>query len=95
MRRPIAYLYSVTNLLAFKPLVESTMQFFFSRLDGLYCGKKDTVKLCDWMQLFTFDVIGDVTFSRRLGFLETGGDIKGVMESNWEYFKTVAPVRLP
>jgi len=36
--------------------------------------------------------MGEVTFSRRLGFLERGGDIDGVMENNWKYFRAVAAV---
>ena len=92
MRRPVANLYSVANLLTFEPLLVSTIEYFFSRLDELFTDKTVSFNLCDWLQLFTFDVMGEVTFSKRLGFLERGGDIEDVMENNWNFFKAVAPV---
>ena len=92
MRKPVANLYSIANLTTFEPLVVSTIEFFFSRLDELFTNKPKDFNLCDWLQLFTFDIMGEVTFSRRLGFLERGGDIDGVMENNWKFFKMVAPV---
>ncbi|KAB5575480.1 cytochrome P450 [Coniochaeta sp. 2T2.1] len=91
MRRPVANLYSVANLLTFEPLLVSTIEYFFSRLDELFTDKPVSFNLCDWLQLFTFDVMGEVTFSRRLGFLERGGDIEDVVENNWNFFKAVAP----
>ncbi|KAI2622397.1 cytochrome P450 [Hypoxylon sp. NC1633] len=91
MRRPVANLYSVANLMTFEPLIASTITFFFSRLDQLFTDKAKDVDLAEWIQLFTFDVMGEVTFSRRLGFLEKGGDIEDVMENNWNFFKMAAP----
>ncbi|KAG2419500.1 hypothetical protein HFD88_004296 [Aspergillus terreus] len=91
MRRPIANLYSISNLTNFEPLVLSTMQFFFRRLEELFVDKDVAFDLGHWLQLFTFDVMGEVTFSRRLGFLENGGDIEHVMENNWAYFRLAAP----
>nr|KMM70176.1 pisatin demethylase [Coccidioides posadasii RMSCC 3488] len=91
MRKPIANLYSIANLISFEPLVFSTMRCFFSRLDELFTDKNKDFDLGQWLQLFTFDVMGEVTFSRRLGFLEKGGDIENVMENNWQYFQAAAP----
>ncbi|KAI0539686.1 cytochrome P450 [Xylaria digitata] len=91
MRRPIANLYSIANLAAFEPLILSTMEYFFSRLDELFVDTSKTFDLCDWLQLFTFDVMGEITFSRRFGFLEKGGDIEGVMGNIWKFFQIAAP----
>jgi len=92
MRKPVANLYSIANLTNFEPLVVSTIDYFFSRLDELFTDKPRDFDLSEWLQLFTFDIMGEVTFSRRLGFLERGGDIDGVMENNWKYFRAVAAV---
>ncbi|KAJ3579714.1 hypothetical protein NPX13_g848 [Xylaria arbuscula] len=91
MRRPIANLYSISNLTAFEPLVKSTIEYFFSRLDDLFVDASKTFDLCEWLQLFTFDVMGEITFSRRFGFLEKGGDIEGVMGNIWKFFQIAAP----
>ena len=92
MRRPIANLYSVANLTSFEPLVLSTMQRFFARLDELFTDEARELDLCQWLQFFTFDVMGEVTFSRRLGFLEEGADVEEIMANNWKYFQMAAPV---
>ncbi|KAL8919500.1 MAG: hypothetical protein Q9172_004954 [Xanthocarpia lactea] len=92
MRRPIANLYSIANLTNFEPLVLSTMQRFFTRLDELFTDEAEELDLCQWLQFFTFDVMGEVTFSRRLGFLEEGADVEEIMANNWKYFQMAAPM---
>lgn len=94
MRKPVANLYSIANLISFEPLIVSTIEYFFSRLDELYVDTSKSFDLCDWLQLFTFDVMGEVTFSRRFGFLERGGDIEGVMGNIWKFFQVAAAVSL-
>lgn len=39
-----------------------------------------------------FDVVGEITFSKRLGFLEEGRDVDGIMASIWHWFEYVAVV---
>ena len=92
MRRPVASLYSVTNLLTFETLMTSTVQYFFVRLDELFADKGVDLDLFNWIQFFMFDVLGEVTFSRGLGCVEKGGDVEGVIHDNWLYFKKIAAV---
>lgn len=94
MRRPVANLYSVTSLLSFEAVMTSTMQYFFARLDELFTNKTVDFDLFNWIQFFMFDVLGEVTFSRRLGCLEKGGDVDGVIHGIWLYFKKIAAVRI-
>lgn len=92
MRRPVANLYSVTNLLTLEHLMTSTMQHFFARLDELFADKNVEFDLFIWIQFFMFDVLGMVTFSRELGCLEKGDDVNGLIQGIWVYFKKVAAV---
>lgn len=92
MRRPVANLYSVTNLITFETLMTSTVQYFFFRLDELFADNGVDLDLFSWIQFFMFDVLGEITFSRKLGCLEKGGDVEDVIHSNWLYFKKVAAV---
>ena len=94
MRRPVANLFSVTNLLTFESLMTSTLQYFFVRLDELFANKDVDLDLSNWIQFFMFDVLGEVTFSRGLGCLEKGGDVEGVIHGIWLYFKKIAAVRV-
>ena len=92
MKKPIASIYSMTNLVSFESYVNSTMSVFFKELDRRFA---ETAEICDlgvWLQRFAFDVIGEITFSRRLGFLEGAQDVDGIMHSIWHHFEKAAPV---
>ena len=87
-KRPIAQAYSLSTLLEFEGLVDSTTAVFLSRLDELYA--RDNGTPCDlgkWLGWYAFDVIGELTFSKRLGFLEQAHDVGGISGSIWDNFK--------
>lgn len=94
MRRPVANLFSVTNLTTLETLMTSTVQYFFVRLDELFADKGVDLDLFDWIQFFMFDVLGEVTFSQKLGCLEKGEDPEGLIHNNWLYFNKIAAVRV-
>lgn len=78
MKKPIAAAYSLSTLKEFEPLIDSTTAVFLSRLDELFA---ETGKVCDlstWIGWYAFDVIGELTFSKRLGFLERADDVEGI-----------------
>ena len=57
--------------------------------------KEGDGQVCDlgkWLQMFAFDVMGELTFSRRLGFLESGADVDGIMGAIWACFWKAAPI---
>lgn len=92
LKRPIASIYSMSNLVTFEKYVDSTMQIFFEQLDQRFV---QTGLVCDyglWIQMFAFDVIGEITFSKRLGFLERAEDVDGIMAGTWNHFTYTAPV---
>lgn len=70
-------MYAQSTLIGYEPLVDSTIRMLQKRLDEFADGRD--LDLGQWLQYFAFDVIGEMTFSKRLGFLETGGDVEGVI----------------
>jgi hypothetical protein len=76
-RKPVANMYAQSTLIGYEPLVDSTIRMLQKRLDEFADGRD--LDLGQWLQYFAFDVIGEMTFSKRLGFLETGGDVEGVI----------------
>ena len=92
LRKPIAGIYSLSNLLSFEPYVDKTISYFFSQLDKLYVHTGEACDLGALLQMFAFDVMGEMTFSKRLGFLERVEDVDGIMGSIWAYFKKTSPV---
>jgi hypothetical protein len=76
--------------------VDSTTAAFFTRLDELATNPKQSVDFGAWLQYYVFDVIGELTFSNRLGFLERGSDVEGVIESiAWNFDKNSVLGQMP
>ena len=96
MKKPIAASYSLSTVKEFEPLLDSTTAVFMSRLDELFAS---TGKVCDmsvWLQWYAFDVIGELTFSKRLGFMEKAKDIDGVISSvAWNFDRCSALGQMP
>lgn len=54
-----------------EPFLDEALKVFFTRMDEL---QGRSVDLGEWIQLFAFDVIGEITFSKRFGFMDAGRD---------------------
>lgn len=87
MKRPIAGYYSMTNLVEFEPYVDTTIKFLLKRLEEVQKKSHAACDLGTWLQWFAFDVMGELTFSKRLGFLDEAKDIDGIMGSIWKVFQ--------
>lgn len=81
MRKPISHAFAMSHLMDYEPYVDSTSKFFTSRLTELYANTGDICDLGEWLQYYAFDVIGELTYSKRLGFLDRAKDVDGIMRS--------------
>lgn len=79
-KRAIATAYSLTSLLAKEDAVDSCSTLFMEKL-GAFADEKRPVDLGQWLQYYAFDVIGEFSFAMKLGFLEKGADVDGMMET--------------
>ncbi|KAK1511445.1 hypothetical protein CABS01_07403 [Colletotrichum abscissum] len=79
MRRKVASMYSMSTIKSYEPYVDSCVALLLKRFDE-FAESGETFDLQQWMQCYAFDMIGEITFGRRVGFLESGGqDIDGIM----------------
>ncbi|KAK2767051.1 hypothetical protein FQN54_006369 [Arachnomyces sp. PD_36] len=85
MKRPIAQVYAMTNLKTYEPLVESTEAIFFSKL-GNMADEGKSFDLGTWLHWFATDVIMEITFGKRFGFLEREEDVDGIIQTIEERF---------
>jgi hypothetical protein len=85
-------MYSMTNLVEFEPYVDRTIDFFLGQLEKLQGGK--TCDLGLWLHYFAFDVMGEITFSKRLGFLDEVRDIEGIIANTAKVSRYAAVVSL-
>ncbi|KAL2799010.1 cytochrome P450 [Aspergillus keveii] len=82
LRRGVANAYAMSTLVQFEPLVDSTIKAFLQQMDERYADKQGPEGVCDfgaWLQFFAFDVIDELTFSKRLGFVDEGRDVDGII----------------
>ena len=81
----------MSTLIQYEPFVDSTTDIFLSQTKKLYSAGQS----CDfakWLQFYAFDVIGEMTYSKRHGFIEENKDIDGIVEYLGGLFDYVAPV---
>ncbi|KAJ5731666.1 uncharacterized protein N7483_006174 [Penicillium malachiteum] len=79
-RKRFTSLYSMSSLVSYEPFVDRCIDIFFARLDE-FATKKQSFNLGHWFQCYAFDVIGDITFGQRFGFLDRGEDIDGAISA--------------
>ena len=79
-RRQFQNTFSMSSLITYEPYVDESAHVFEQRLQEL----ADTgvpVDMGHWFQCYAFDVIGMITYSRRLGFLDMGKDVGGIIKA--------------
>lgn len=77
-RRHYQSAYSMSSLVSYESYVDDCAALFHTRLQEL-ASKAVPVDMGHWFQCYAFDVIGLITYSARLGFLDKGEDVRGVM----------------
>jgi hypothetical protein len=80
MKRVIASAYSFTSLLTNEAAIDSCSNLLIKKLSE-FADEKTSVDLGDWLQYYTFDVVGELTFAKKLGFLNLGEDVDGMIEA--------------
>lgn len=82
----------MSALVQYEPLVNETVETFLNQTSRLFV---KTNKICDfaeWLQFLAFDVIGQITYSKRHGFVDRGEDVDGMVAYLGKLFSYVAPV---
>ncbi|SLM40221.1 cytochrome p450 family protein [Lasallia pustulata] len=83
-RRLVSHIYSMDSLKDLEKYVDDAVHVFIKKVEGM---QGQSMDMGLWVQLFAFDVIGEVTFSKRFGFMDVGQDdgsfaaIEGALQS--------------
>ncbi|PQE30301.1 cytochrome P450 protein [Rutstroemia sp. NJR-2017a WRK4] len=94
LRRSVNSAFSMSSLVQYEPLVSRTTEIFLSRTADLFASPNNPCS-CDfakWLQFYAFDVIGEMTYSKRHGFLEENRDVDGIIAYLGGLFDYVAPI---
>ncbi|KAK7420783.1 hypothetical protein QQX98_002587 [Neonectria punicea] len=87
----------MSTLVNFEPFVDSTTTEFLKQLKLRYANQVGNEGVCDlgaWLQYYAFDVIGELTYSKRLGFVEKGFDIGNIIRDLEAFLDYVSWVSL-
>ncbi|ETS76877.1 hypothetical protein PFICI_10751 [Pestalotiopsis fici W106-1] len=92
-RRLLQHTYSLSSLVTYEPYVDECADLVSQRLVEMAHGGIN-FDLRHWLQCYAFDVIGSITYSKRLGFLDRGLDVEGVMKaiSNMAAYASLAGI---
>lgn len=82
----------MSTLIQYEPFVDSTTELFLSQTEKLYAETGEACNFSRWLQFYAFDVIGEMTYSKRHGFVEKNKDIDGIIDYISNLFNYVAPV---
>ncbi|KAK8216419.1 cytochrome P450 [Phyllosticta capitalensis] len=70
-RRLVSRAYSMEALKDLEPYVNESVGLFMRKMQER---QGTAVDMGKWVQLFAFDIIGEITFSKSFGFMEMGAD---------------------
>ncbi|KAI1620545.1 cytochrome P450 oxidoreductase [Exophiala viscosa] len=73
-------LYSMSSLVSYEGYVDECAAIFRKRLSE-FAASGQTIDMGHWFQCYAFDVIGNITYSQRFGFLDNGEDIAGLLKA--------------
>ena len=82
----------MSSVLRNETVIDDTIMYFEERLDQL-AEAGNPVTLSSWFSFLTWDILGEVTFSKRFGFLELGRDIRNTVANTFAldlYMSSVA-----
>ncbi|KAI0876529.1 cytochrome P450 [Hypoxylon argillaceum] len=79
-RRQLQSTYSMTSLVSYEPYVDQCSEIFSRRLSEMSTAGTP-VDMGHWLQCYAFDVIGQITYGKRIGFLDRGVDVQGIMSA--------------
>jgi cytochrome P450 len=79
-RRKVASMYSLTSILSYEPYVDSSIALLSAKFRD-FADQGQAFELMAWMQYYAFDVIGEITFGRSFGMMESGQDVDRILET--------------
>ncbi|KAI9035581.1 cytochrome P450 [Aspergillus affinis] len=79
-KRPIASAFSMTAMLEIEPAVDSCTDIFLTQIRKTI-DAQEPIDLATWLQYYAFDVVGEMCFAQKFGFLQQGRDVDGMIKA--------------
>lgn len=85
-RKQFQSMYSMSSMVSYEAYVDQCTKIFTNKLTA-FARTQEAINIHAWFQYYAFDVIGDITYSRRFGFMEKGGDVDDLIANVKELAK--------
>ncbi|KAH8812763.1 putative cytochrome P450 pisatin demethylase [Xylogone sp. PMI_703] len=79
-RKRFQAMYSLSTLVTYEQYVDNCTKLLVDKL-AQFAREGREVDMCHWFQCYAFDVIGEITYGSRFGFLDAGEDIENTMRA--------------
>jgi cytochrome P450 len=79
-RRRFQAMYSMSSLVSYEGYVDECAAIFRQRLTE-FAQSGEAIDMAHWLQCYAFDVVGNITYSTRFGFMDRGEDVAGLMKA--------------
>lgn len=80
LRSRVSGAYSMASILSMEPLVQGVLEKNLHKLKG-FADRGEVIRIDEWANYFTFDVVGQLAMGGMIGFLEEGRDVDGIIHS--------------
>lgn len=95
LKRTMGNLYTTTAVMPLEFHLDDCTKLFLSKMNDLIGSRKSApVDLAGWLQYYTFDSLGMINFSQKMGFLESGVDLEGICHYDHDQMLYFAIVRI-
>lgn len=84
LRRAVNPAFTLSSLVQYEPFVSQTVRTVLQEIEKHHADRPGDSGLLDlprWMHWYAFDVIGELTYGARYGFMETRSDVDGIIEN--------------
>lgn len=92
LRRRVNNAFSMSALVQYEPLVNEVVELFLDKTEALFAKTGEACDFALWLQYLAFDVIGQITYGKRHGFIDENEDIEGMVGFLGRLFSYVGPV---
>ncbi|KAJ5505162.1 hypothetical protein N7463_008036 [Penicillium fimorum] len=96
-KRPISKYYSLAGVLPMESHIDDMISYLCQRLEEEFIDESNpkTCDLGEWIAYYTWDVVGNATFSQPIGYLEKGYDFDKTLHIanlSMDYFSLVGQI---
>ena len=73
--------YSMATMHQMAGYIEDTERLLMKKMDGMCSSSDQYCNLGDYLHFYAFDVLGEIAFSKKFGFLEAGYDLEKAIKT--------------